>query len=140
MTFPVPESIAATALIDAAKYEEMYARSVSDPDGFWGDEAKRLDWVKPFTKVKNTSFEYPNISIKWFEDGELNVAANCIDRHLSTRADQTAFIFEPDDPAETAQHITYAQVRPTPCSLQRVSGRCIRWCLAASRRKPCAVV
>ena len=76
----------------------MYADSVSNPDSFWGEHGKRIDWITPFTKVKNTSFDYPNISIKWYEDGELNVCENCVDRHLETRGDQTAIIWESDDP------------------------------------------
>ena len=74
------------AIIDEAKYQEMYERSVEDPNGFWAEQAKRIDWIKPFTKVKNTSFAPDNVSIKWFEDGTLNVAYNCIDRHLAKRA------------------------------------------------------
>ena len=72
----------ARAKVNAAQYEEMYARSISDPDGFWAEQAKRIDWIKPPTKIKNTTFAYPDISIKWFEDGVLNISANCIDRHL----------------------------------------------------------
>src|SRR5437868_6551174 len=78
--------------IDDAKYREMYAQSVSDPDGFWAEQGKRIDWMKPFSKVSNCSFEPGNISIKWFEDGTTNVAWNCIDRHLPKRADQVAII------------------------------------------------
>ena len=95
------------AHIDAARYEEMYAASVNDPDGFWGEHGLRIDWIKPFTKVKDTSFEHDNVHVKWFEDGTLNVSANCIDRHLAARGDQTAIIFEPDEPGDEAQHITY---------------------------------
>ncbi len=91
-------------------YAEMYAASVSDPDAFWGKEGKRLDWMKPYTKVKNTNFAFGEVSIKWFEDGELNVAANCIDRHLADRADQVAIIWEPDDPATPVRNITYAEL------------------------------
>ena len=109
-TYPPSASMVATAHVDAAQYDAMYAASVSDPDGFWGEHGKRLDWIKPFTKVKNVSFEPGNIDIKWFEDGTLNVAANCIDRHLETRGDQTAIIFEPDNPDEPAQHITYREL------------------------------
>ena len=97
------------AKIDAAKYDEMYARSVNDPDGFWGEAAERLDWVKKPTIIKNTTYEYPDVSIKWFEDGELNVAANCVDRHLATRGDQVAIIWESDDP-NLAKHITYNEL------------------------------
>jgi acetyl-CoA synthetase len=88
----------------------MYAASVSDPSGFWSAEAGRVDWIKPFSTVKDVNFDLGNVSIKWFEDGTLNVAANCIDRHLGTRGEQTAIIWEPDDPREAAQHITYRQL------------------------------
>ncbi|OAN76629.1 acetate--CoA ligase [Jannaschia sp. EhC01] len=95
------------AHIDAAKYDEMYAASMADPDAFWGEHGKRLDWIKPYTKVKNTSFAHDDVHVKWFEDGTLNVSANCIDRHLAERGDHTAIIFEPDDPKDEAQHISY---------------------------------
>ncbi|GKY87144.1 acetate--CoA ligase [Sinisalibacter aestuarii] len=97
------------AHIDAAKYDEMYARSVDDPEGFWGEAAERLDWFRKPTKVKNTTFDYHNVSIKWFEDGELNVSVNCVDRHLATRGDQVAIIWEADDPNVT-RHITYKEL------------------------------
>ena len=109
-TYPPSAAMADNAHVDAAKYDEMYAASVSDPNGFWGEHGKRIDWIKPFTKVKNVSFEPGNVDIKWFEDGTLNVAANCVDRHVATRGNQTAIIFEPDDPSEPAQHITYAEL------------------------------
>ncbi len=95
---------------DKATYEAMYQASVTDPDAFWGEHGKRVDWIKPFTKVKNTSFAPGNVDIRWFEDGTLNVSANCIDRHLATRGDQTAIIWEPDSPAEAAKHITYKEL------------------------------
>ena len=107
--FPVPAEVAARAHVDNAKYLEMYQQSVSDPDGFWGEHGKRVDWIKPFTKVKNTSYDYHNVSIKWFEDGTLNVSANCIDRHLATRGDQPAIIWEGDDPSES-KVITYKEL------------------------------
>ncbi|WP_347267273.1 acetate--CoA ligase [Paracoccus sp. (in: a-proteobacteria)] len=106
---PIPPGFE-DALLDAAGYQSMYAESLSDPDGFWGREGKRLDWIVPYTKVKNTDFSLGKVSIKWFEDGVLNVSVNCVDRHLATRADQTAIIFEPDDPKTPARHITYAQL------------------------------
>ena len=96
--------------IDADDYTRMYAQSIQDPEGFWGEHGKRLDWIKPYTKVKKTSFAYDDVSIKWFEDGTLNVAANCVDRHLATRGDQTAIIWEPDEPTDEALHITYAEL------------------------------
>ena len=109
-TYAPSASMAANAHVDAAKYDEMYAASVNNPDAFWAEHGERLDWIKPFTKVKNVSFEPGNIDIKWFEDGTLNIAANCVDRHLATRGSQTAIIFEPDDPNEPAQHITYTEL------------------------------
>lgn len=115
-TYPVLKDATKNAWADAAKYKEMYERSVSDPDGFWGDEGKRLEWMKPYTKVKNTTFEYPDVSIKWYEDGTLNVSANCIDRHLEKRGDQTAIIWEGDDPS-VDMHITYKQLHEHVCRL-----------------------
>ncbi|RAK20753.1 acetyl-CoA synthetase, partial [Salipiger aestuarii] len=106
---PSPE-FAANAHVSAARYDEMYARSISDPDGFWADQARRLDWMARPTRIKNTCFDFGKVSIKWFEDGVLNVAYNCVDRHLPARADQTAIIFEPDNPDDPARHITYAQL------------------------------
>ncbi|MFT6532109.1 MAG: acetyl-CoA synthetase [Limimaricola cinnabarinus] len=100
----------ARAHVDAQAYERMYRDSVADPDAFWGREGKRLDWIKPYSTVRNTDFALGGVSIKWFEDGTLNVAQNCIDRHLETRSEQTAIIWEPDDPADPAQHITYREL------------------------------
>src|ERR1700678_3118189 len=104
--YDVPAEWARRAWVNAAKYEEMYKRSLSDPQGFWREHGKRIDWFTPFTKVKNTSFDAKNVSIKWFEDGVTNVAHNCIDRHLPKRANQTAIIWEGDDPSKS-KHITY---------------------------------
>ena len=106
-TYPPAAEIAANAHVDAAKYEEMYAASISDPDTFWKEHGQRVDWIKPFSKIKDIDFTLGNVSIKWFEDGQLNVAANCVDRHLETRGDQTAIIWEADDPNEPSKHITY---------------------------------
>jgi len=100
---------AANAHIDKAQYDALYAASVNDPTAFWAEHGKRVDWIEPFTKVKNVSFAYPDVSIKWFEDGVLNVSANCIDRHLPTRANQTAIIWESDDPNVDSK-ITYAEL------------------------------
>ena len=94
----VPAEWASRAFIDNEKYLAMYKRSVEDPNGFWGEVGKRIDWIKPYTRVKNTSYEPDNVSIKWYEDGTLNVCANCVDRHLKNRADQVAIIWEGDDP------------------------------------------
>lgn len=106
---PVPEGFG-PAHADLAKYQAMYAESLADPDGFWGREGKRLDWIKPYTRVKDTDFTFGKVNIKWFEDGVLNVSVNCIDRHLRDRSLQTAIIWEPDDPQTPARHITYKEL------------------------------
>ncbi len=106
-TYAPSAEFAAAAHVDAAKYQTLYTQSIADPDAFWGEQGKILDWIKPYTKVKHTDFTLGNVDIKWFEDGTLNVSTNCVDRHLETRGDQTAIIFEPDDPHEPAKHITY---------------------------------
>ena len=114
------KDMSANAHADRAKYDAMYKESIEDPEGFWGREGKRIDWIKPYTKVKNTSFAPGNIDIRWFEDGTLNVAANCIDRHVATRGDQTAIIWEPDDPNAEAAHITYRQLHAEVCKFANV--------------------
>ena len=117
--YEVPEGWAERAYVDASKYREMYAFSSSNPDGFWDYHGKRIDWIKPFTKVKNTSFDPGKVSIKWFEDGTTNVSMNCIDRHLANRADQTAIIWEGDDPGDS-KRITYRQLHERVCRLANV--------------------
>ncbi|WP_428698733.1 acetate--CoA ligase [Stappia sp.] len=107
--YPVPAEIAAAAYADYDKYQEMYAASVSDPDAFWGEHGKRIDWIRPYSRVKNTSYDPHNVSIKWFEDGTLNVSANCVDRHVASRGDKPAIIWEGDDPSEH-KVITYRQL------------------------------
>ncbi|MBL1437122.1 MAG: acetate--CoA ligase [Rhodobacteraceae bacterium] len=107
--YPPSKEFVATAHINDAQYKEMYEASISDPDAFWGEQGKRLDWITPYTKVKNTTFEYPDVSIKWYEDGELNVCANCVDRHLETRGDQVAIIWEGDEP-DQSKSITYTEL------------------------------
>ena len=117
--YNVPADWAKRAFIDDVKYREMYARSVSDPNGFWAEQAQRIDWMKPFHRVENVSFAPGNISIKWFEDGVLNVAWNCIDRHLDKRGDQVAIIWEGDDP-NTDKKITYRQLHAEVCRFANV--------------------
>ncbi|HEX5777488.1 MAG TPA: acetate--CoA ligase [Xanthobacteraceae bacterium] len=117
--YDVPAEWKSRALIDDAKYQEMYARSVKDPDGFWADQAKRLHWYRQPTKIKNTSYAPDNVSIKWFEDGTLNCAYNCIDRHLEKRGDQTAIIWEGDDPKDDKK-ITYRQLHAEVCRFANV--------------------
>ena len=114
------QAFTASAHANAASYRANYAASVENPDAFWAEQARRIDWIKPFTKVKNTDFTFGQVSIKWFEDGTLNIAANCIDRHLATRANQTAIIWEPDDPKTPARHITYRELHAQTCRLANV--------------------
>ncbi len=93
---------------------------MKNPDKFWAKQAKRIDWIKPFSIVKNCSFAYPDVFIKWYEDGTLNVSANCIDRHLKKRGKQTAIIWEPDDPNAEAKHISYRELHENVCRLANV--------------------
>ena len=105
---PVPDW-ADTASMDAQGYARAYAAAKSDPDGYWREQAGRLDWITPFTSVKDTSFDEADFRINWFADGQLNVAANCIDRHLAKRGDQVAIIWEGDDPKDS-KNITYREL------------------------------
>jgi len=117
--FPVPADVAAASLADDAKYKAMYEQSVKDPNGFWGEQAKRLDWSKPYTIVKNTSYDPHNVSIKWFEDGELNVSYNCVDRHAAATPDKVAIIWEGDSPDDDKK-ITYAELKDEVSRLANV--------------------
>jgi len=107
--YPVPAEWETRAFLNDAKYQELYAKSVSDPEAFWAEHGKRIDWIKPFTKVKHTSYDPHNVSIKWFEDGTTNVSMNCIDRHLAKRGDQVAIIWEGDNP-DDSKKITYKEL------------------------------
>ena len=89
---PVSAEAAKNAHVNKADYDKMYASSVADPNAFWMEEGKRIDWIKPYTKAGNWTYEYPDVSIKWFEDGTLNVSANCIDRHLAMRGDRKSVV------------------------------------------------
>ena len=117
--FPVPKSVAENAHVDKAGYDEMYARSIADPEGFWGEHGKRIHWIKPYTQIKDTSFGPGDVHVKWFHDGTLNASANCLDRHLSTRADQAAIIWEGDDPADT-KTLTYRELHREVCKFANV--------------------
>ncbi len=119
-TYPPSADLAAKAHVDAAKYDEMYARSIAEPEAFWAEQAKRIDWIKQPTEIKKVDYTFGQVSIEWFRDGTLNVAANCIDRHLPARADQTAIIWEPDDPADEAKHITYAELHRSVCKMANI--------------------
>ena len=113
--YPVPAEWAANALIDEAGYHAMYARSVADPQGFWREAAQRLDWIKPFTQVKNTSFDEATFGIEWFADGTLNLSANALDRHLANRGEQVAILWEPDNPTDESRAITYRELHAEVC-------------------------
>jgi acetyl-CoA synthetase len=117
--YNVPAEWTSRAWINNDQYLSMYKRSVEDPNAFWGEAGKRITWIKPYTKVKNSTFEAPNVSIKWFEDGTLNVAANCIDRHLPNRGDQVAIIWEGDDPTHD-EKITYSQLHERVCKFANI--------------------
>jgi acetyl-CoA synthetase len=117
--FNVPAEWSSKAYVNETKYRAMYEQSIADPAKFWGEHGKRIDWIRPYTKVKNTSYAPENVSIKWYEDGTLNVCANCVDRHLPARADQVAIIWEGDDPTHD-EKITYRQLHQRVSKLANV--------------------
>ena len=118
--YPPSDEFVASTLINSKKYNELQVQAQQDPESFWADMAARLDWIKPFSKVKSVNFSYPDVSIKWFEDGALNVSANCIDRHLPDRGDQTAIIWEPDNPEEPTKYISYRELHEHTCRMANV--------------------
>src|SRR5665213_2805121 len=113
--FPVRPEIAATAHVTAARYRDMYERAERDPDGFWAEHARRIEWMKAPTKIKNASFA-GDVSIKWFEDGTLNASVSCLDRHVTAHPDRVAIIWESDDPA-ASKHVTYRELHEQVCRL-----------------------
>src|SRR5687768_302895 len=115
--YPVPPEFAAKARIHREQYESLYRTSVEDPEAFWRDVAKRLDWMRAPAKIKDVSFDLKDFHIRWYEDGELNASVNCLDRQLDKRGDKTALLFEPDDPSQPAQKITYRQLHRRVCKL-----------------------
>jgi acetyl-CoA synthetase len=117
--YPVNDYFKQNGLLDEQQYLEMYRHSVEDNEGFWAEQAEIIDWSKPFTKVKDVSFEKDDLHIRWFEDGELNVCYNCVDRHLPERADQTAIIWEGDDPSVDLT-ITYRELHQRVCRFANV--------------------
>jgi acetyl-CoA synthetase len=119
LIFPVPAAWAAKAHMTAAGYDAAWARVEADPEGYWGDLAKRLDWIKPFSVVKDVSYEPDDFRIRWYADGVLNVSANCLDRHLATRGDDIAIIWEGDDPSESRK-ITYNEAHAEVCRMANV--------------------
>ena len=119
-TYPPSAEMVKNAHVNAEQYEALYAESINDPEGFWKKQGDRVDWIKPFTQVKDVNFGFGNVSISWYSDGTLNVSANCVDRHLATRGDQTAIIWEPDSPEDEAQHITYSELHTSVCKMANV--------------------
>src|ERR1700692_3962434 len=114
LLYPIPETFAAAAQVRRLDYEQMYAESVEDPDRFWRRIGHCLDWIKDFSRVKDTSFADQDCHVRWFYDGKLNVAGNCLDRHLQTRGDKTAIIWEGDDPADSLR-ISYRELHERVC-------------------------
>jgi len=113
-TYPIKESIGLTALLNNDQYEAMYKRSIEDSEGFWAEQGKRIDWIQPFTQVRDVSFDEHNVNINWYKDGTLNASANCLDRHLESRGDQTAIIWEGDEPTDD-RSITYKELHAEVC-------------------------
>lgn len=116
--YPIKDSMK-DALVDRKAYETMYRESIEDPDGFWRKHGERIDWIKPYTKVKNTTFERGKVDIRWYEDGTLNASVNCLDRHLAEHGDDTAIIFEGDDPG-ISRHISYRELHEKTCRFANV--------------------
>jgi acetyl-CoA synthetase len=114
--YPVSAAESQHATINNDRYQQMYQRSIDDPESFWAEQGNRIDWIKPFTKVKNTSFASADLHIRWYEDGVLNASVNCLDRHLAERGDQTAIIYEGDDPS-VSEHISYQSLYERVCKL-----------------------
>ena len=117
--YPVPEAIAKEAWCNNDQYLEMYKQSVEDSEGFWAEQGKRIDWIKPYTQIRDVNFNMPDVHIRWFQDGTLNASANCLDRHLATRGDQTAIIWEGDDPS-VSKAITYRELHQQVCKFANV--------------------
>lgn len=115
----IPASVAENALINAEQYREWYQESIDDPETFWREHGKIVDWIKPYTEVKSTSFDPGHIRIRWFEDGTLNVAANCLDRHLTTLGDQTDIVWEGDD-ATQSKTVSYRELYQSVCRFANV--------------------
>ncbi|PYC46732.1 acetate--CoA ligase [Litorivita pollutaquae] len=119
-SYPPSAAFSKSSHADKATYDKMYAASINDPEAFWAEHGKRIDWIKPFSKVKSSDFTLGQVDIKWFEDGTLNASYNCIDRHLETRGDQTAIIWEPDSPDDEALHITYNELHRRTCRMANI--------------------
>ena len=113
--YEINNDLAKNSRINKDKYFELYAQSINKPDEFWGTVGKRIDWIKPYTQVKDVSFAKEDLHINWYKDGTLNASVNCIDRHLHNKANQTAIIFEADNPSLSSLHITYQTLHDEVC-------------------------
>ena len=116
---PVIPAAAARARVNHDQYQDLYRQSITDNGAFWAGQARRINWIKPFGRVKDVSFDKPDLHIRWFEDGTLNACYNCIDRHLETRSEQTAILWEGDDPSRD-EHISYRQLHQRVCKMANV--------------------
>ena len=118
-SYPVPKHFATWSNLNPISYASMYAASIEDPESFWGEQGQRLEWMKPYTNVKNVSWDKSNLSVKWYEDGVLNVSANCLDRHLKTQGDKAAIIWEGDSPdvSKTLSYNCLLYTSPSPRDL-----------------------
>ena len=119
LIFEPSEALQKSAHISKSDYERLYSQSVSQPEQFWAEQGKRIDWIKPYSIISNCSYNAPAVSIKWYEDGTLNASVNCLDRHLHTKADQTAIIWEGDDPSQS-KHISYQELYEDVCRFSNV--------------------
>src|SRR5690606_9159200 len=115
--YPVKPEFGARARINKDAYQRLYRESIENPEAFWAKAAERLDWFRKPTRIKDVSYRLEDFHIRWFEDGELNASVNCLDRHLATRGDKTAILFEPDDPSAPARKVTYRQLHERVCKL-----------------------
>ena len=122
LVYPVPEITSESANIDAATYKRLYQESLDNPEAFWAEQAQRLDWIEPWHKIKETSFQRNSVSIKWFSGDKLNISANCIDRHAAKTPNRTAIIWEGDDPA-VHKIISYAELKTLVCQMANVLKR-----------------
>ena len=118
-TYPIIPAARQRTHVNEQRYRAMYRHSIEDNTGFWSEQARRINWIKPFSKVRDVSWDCDDVYIRWFEDGTLNACYNCLDRHLVTRADQTAIIWEGDDPARDL-HISYRELHQRVCRMANV--------------------
>ena len=135
--FPVSAEWAKRALVDEASYQEMYRQSIDNPEEFWGEHGKRIDWITPYTEVKDVSYDHDDVHIRWYHDGTLNASVNCLDRHLEKRGDQVAIIWEGDEPSDS-KTLTYRELYEEVCRIGNEKDKPI--CLWSPRMKSYACI